>query len=72
MSPEEQVIKITQLEAQVGRLASDQESEKGTRARVNAEFTRRLDQIDASQRKLERIIYMGIGGLAVLQFFLSR
>lgn len=72
MNREEQVIKITELEAQIARLVSDQASEKGTRARTNSEFTRRLDQIDANQRKLERIIYMGCGGLAVLQFFLSK
>lgn len=71
MTSEEQIIKITQMEAQLERLTSDQESEKGTRARVNTEFSRRLDQIDANQRKLERIIYMGLGGLAVLQFLLK-
>ena len=58
-------------EQQLGRLLSDIESEKGTRARLNAEFTRRLDAIDASQRKLERIIYMAAGGLAVLQYLIS-
>lgn len=71
MTPEENVIKLTQLEAQVDRLVSDAISEKGTRARVNSEFSRRLDTIDQNQRKLERIIYMGLGGLGVLQFLLS-
>lgn len=72
MTPEEQVIKLTQLEAQVERLVSDAISEKGTRARVNSEFTRRLDLIDTNQRRMERIIYMGLGGLAVLQFLLGK
>lgn len=71
MNPEEQVIKIIQLEKQVERLLSDATSEKGTRARVNSEFTRRLEAIESNQRKLERIIYMSMGGLAVLQYILS-
>lgn len=71
MTPEENIIKLTQLEAQIDRLVSDAESEKGTRARVNSDFTKRLDTIDENQRKLERIIYMGLGGLAVLQFLLA-
>jgi len=58
-------------EQQLGRIVSDIESEKGTRSRLNSEFTHRLDQIDAQQRKLERIIYMGLGALGILQFLLK-
>lgn len=72
MNHQDQVIKLAQLEGQMSRFAEDLESEKGTRARVNAEFTRQLSQIDTNQRRMERIIYMGLGGLAVLQFFLSK
>lgn len=58
------------MEAEIGRLQSDRESEKGTRARTNALIHQRLDAIDQQQRKLERIIWMGMGALAALQFIL--
>lgn len=71
MNPED-LTRLALVEQQMERICSDIESEKGTRARVNTELNRRLDDIDAAQRKLERIIYMAAGGLAVLQFFLSK
>lgn len=56
------------METQMERILADLDSEKGTRARVNANLVEKLDLIDDRQRKMERIIWMGLGGLAVLQF----
>lgn len=71
MTNHEQVIKIVQMEEQIARLVSDAESEKDTRARANSSITASLKEIELRQSKLERIIYMGLGGLGVLQFLLS-
>lgn len=61
-------VRVAVLETQVDRIVSDLESEKGTRARVNIEINDKLDKIDDRGRKTERIIWMGLGGLGVLQF----
>lgn len=71
MTQEEQVIKLVQLEQQIARLVEDAISEKGTRTRSNQYLHERLDSVDTQQRKLERIIYMGLGGLAVFQFMIQ-
>lgn len=59
--------RILALELQVERLVSDAMSEKGTRARANIEINGKLDSLDERSRKMERILYMGMGGLAALQ-----
>ena len=71
MTNNDLTIKVVQIEEQLARLVSDAESEKDTRRRVNDGISNQLREIDARQTKLERIIYMGLGGLAVLQFLLS-
>lgn len=71
MSPEEQIIKLTQLETQIDRFTSDLESEKATRSRVNSDIMSQLKEIISDQQKSDRIIYMGLGGLAVLQFVVA-
>lgn len=64
------IARLIKLETQVGRLVSDAESEKGTRRRSSEHFEHRLDVIEAGQHKTDRLVYMGMGGLAVLEIFL--
>ena len=71
MTNNEIAIKVVQMDKQIERLVSDAESEKDTRRRVNEGISNQLREIEERQRKQERIIYMGLGGLAVLQFLLS-
>lgn len=59
--------RLLALELQVERLVSDQESEKRTRANANSIINQKLDTLDERGRKVERLIWMGLGGLAVLQ-----
>jgi hypothetical protein len=71
VNSQEQALRIVKLEEQMARLASDAESEKDTRSRSNDRISVALREIELRQTKLERIIYMGLGGLGVLQFLLS-
>lgn len=71
MGTETHEVRIAILETQMGRIVSDIESEKDTRARVNSEIMESLRAIDSAQRKTEKIIWSGLGALAVLQFALS-
>jgi vesicle coat complex subunit len=72
-------VELAILRAEVKRIISDIESEKATRARANMELLRRIDESDdrtaekleevrQDQRKSDRILYMILGGLAVIQF----
>lgn len=61
-------VRLAVLETQMERVVSDQESEKATRARVNIDIMAQLREIASDQRKTDKIIWSGIGGLAVLQF----
>lgn len=54
----------------MGRIVSDIESEKDTRARANHAAMEMLKGIDQSQRKTEKLVWCGLGGLAVLQFII--
>lgn len=56
--------RVTVLEVRVNRIVADIESEKGTRARANAEHDVRL-------RAVERAMYVGIGAIALLQIGLG-
>lgn len=67
-------VRLSLLELQTARLVSDQESEKGTRAREHSRFHQELSEIKADQKelrveqqKMARILYMMGGGLVVLQ-----
>jgi hypothetical protein len=59
--------RVTILEVQVGRLTSDVESEKATRARSNADLIARFDKLDDRLRISEKWIAMGAGAIALLQ-----
>lgn len=70
------------IELQVARFVSDLESEKDTRARVNSDINAKLDKISDNQErsdrvfsekqeKTNRIVYMMLGGLTVLQIVLQ-
>lgn len=53
------------------RYTAELESEKGARARVNSDIYAKLDRISEKQDQTNRIIWMMIGGLAVLQVVLQ-
>lgn len=53
---------------QIGRIVSDIESEKRTRASVNSTILAKLETLDERQRKSEAWQNKMIGGLMVLQF----
>jgi len=61
-------VRLSVLEDQMGRIVSDIESEKATRARTNDTVMGMLKGIDLCQRKTEKLVWCGLGGLAVLQF----
>lgn len=52
-----------QVDGQLGRLISDAESEKGTRARVNAESDKKIDLIFKTLNKQNGLLYMILGGI---------
>ena len=53
--------RIAVLEIQLKRLVSDAVSEKGTRARVNAEITRRFDKIESMVQSINDQMNRGKG-----------
>ncbi len=55
------------MEIQMERIVSDIESEKETRARVNSDIYAKLEKIQDAQQQTNRILYMMLGGLMVLQ-----
>ncbi len=74
-----EAIELAVLKMQVDRIVSDIESEKATRSRVNMELMHRIDEsdnrtaekieeLDRNQRRSDRLIYMMLGGIAVIQF----
>lgn len=64
-------IRVSLLELQMERIVSDIESEKGTRMRANSEISVELKEIRDGQRKTDKIIWMMMGGLAVLNVALE-
>jgi hypothetical protein len=60
--------RISVLESQYHRIASDIESEKRTRADANSHVNRKIDQISEHIGKQDKILYVGMGILAMLQF----
>ena len=64
-------VRLSLLELQTARIVSDIESEKGTRARTTHDLYARLDamkdEFRAAQERTNRILYMMMGGLVVLQ-----
>ncbi len=59
------------IELQMARYTSDIESEKRTRAQVNTDINTKLDKISEIQDRTNRIVYMMLGGLTVLQVVLQ-
>ena len=51
------------IDGQLGRLISDRESEKGTRARVNTGLDQKFDLIFKKLSKQDRLLYMILGGI---------
>lgn len=64
-------VRMARIEVQVERLVSDVESEKSTRSRVNSDIYEKLEKIRDAQEKTNRILYMMLGGLMVLQVILQ-
>lgn len=63
--------RMLSMELQMARYTSDLESEKSTRARVNSDINAKLDKISENQDRTNRIVYMMLGGLTVLQLVLQ-
>jgi len=61
-------VRLKALELQMGRLESDQDSEKDTRARSNERIFAAIAENNAHLRKMERVVWMGLGALTLLQF----
>lgn len=59
------------VELQQARYNAELESEKGTRARVNSDINAKLDKISENQERTNRIVWMMLGGLSVLQVVLQ-
>ena len=53
--------RLARADEQIKRLISDAESEKGTRARMNAEITKRFDRLDLSSQSINNQINHGRG-----------
>lgn len=64
-------VRMARMEIQIERIVSDVESEKATRARVNSDIYDKLEKIRDAQEKTNRILYMMLGGLMVLQVVLQ-
>jgi len=67
--------RISLLELQIGRMVADMESEKVTRSRVTTEIQHKLDTLKDSfrdaQDKTNRILYMMVGGLMLMEVVLQ-
>lgn len=63
--------RLTRMETQMARIIADIESEKGTRARTNEDIYDKLEKIRDVQDRTNRIIYMMVGGLMVIQIVLT-
>lgn len=59
------------MEAQVARIVSDIESEKGTRARAARELSDSIVTIDKRLRLVEKSIWIAFGLLLAAQIFLK-
>lgn len=60
-------VRLSLAESQLKRMVSDAESEKGTRGRIHKELNDRINALESDQRKVERMLYAGIGILGVVQ-----
>lgn len=59
--------RLATVEAQVARLVSDAQSEKGTRSRSNDRIDKRFDEVEKRLRCVERNMYIAMGGLGALE-----
>lgn len=69
-SEQQLISEVAVLKTQMMRIVSDIESEKDTRARTNADIYGKLEKINDGQDRTNRILYMMLGGLMVLQVLL--
>lgn len=63
--------RLAVVETKLDRVITDLEDDRGRAAHNNMELTARVDRIDLSQRRSDRIVYMGLGALGLLQFILQ-
>lgn len=63
--------RLLMLESEVGRLQSDYESEKGTRARANADILAELKLIRSDVEAMQRKIWMAIGGVGAVTWLIE-
>lgn len=59
------------INTQLGRIISDIESEKATRARTSAAHTESLEALDKRLRVVEKSIWIAFGILAAIQVLLK-
>lgn len=62
--------RVTVLEVQFGRIVSDIESEKETRARANSALQDNVDSLRNDQLKNAKVTWILIGGLIVINVLL--
>lgn len=63
--------RIARIEAAFERFVSDAESEKRTRRVMIAELKEVADRLDERLRRAERLIWIGVGGLAAVQMLIK-
>lgn len=63
--------RLTIVETKLDRVIEDIETHRSQAAHRSSELNGRIESIDIAQRKTDKIIYMGLGGLGLLQFVLQ-
>lgn len=58
---------LVRHDAQIERMVSDIESEKRTRANVNSDFKKDLNDIREAQKRSDKILWSGLGAIWLLQ-----
>lgn len=60
--------RLVKMELQIGRLVSDYESEKGTRARSVMAIDTTLKDMDLRMRRMERNFYLAAGAVVAADY----
>lgn len=60
--------RLVRMETQIGRLVSDYESEKGTRARTNISVDEKLEALGVRMGRMERNFYLAAGAIVAADY----
>lgn len=60
--------RLVKMELQIGRLVSDYDSEKGTRARSNVAVDGKLEKMDLRMARMERNFYLAAGAIVAADY----